>query len=90
VKEKPANSAYENAKKQRNQKQRDEKRFKLLEKLIPETEEKIKFLEEKISTEYATDYVKLEEATTEKDSLEESLLELLEEYYTLSESLGDF
>ncbi len=90
VKEKTANSAYENAKKQRNQKQRDEKRFKLLEKLIPETEEKIKFLEEKISTEYATDYVKLEEATTEKDSLEESLLELLEEYYSLAESLGDF
>jgi ATP-binding cassette subfamily F protein 3 len=88
AKEKASNTAYEDAKKQRNQKQRDEKRFKLLEKLIPETEEKIKELEEKISTEYATDYVKLEEVTSEKDSLEATLLELLEEYYSLSETVG--
>lgn len=88
VKESASLTAYADAKKQRNQKQRDEKRFKLLEKLIPETEEKIKDLEEKISTEYSTDYVKLEEATNEKDSLETTLLELLEEYYALSDSLG--
>jgi hypothetical protein len=85
--EKPSNTAYIDAKKQRNQKQKDEKRFKLLEKLIPETEEKIKLLEDKISGEYATDYVKLQEATNEKDELDAYLLEILEEYYALSDSL---
>lgn len=83
LKEKPANTAYIDAKKQRNQKQKEEKRLKLLEKLIPETEEKIKLLEDKISGEYATDYVKLQEATNEKDELDAYLLEILEEYYSL-------
>ncbi len=87
-KEKPSNTAFEDAKRLRNQKQRNEKRIKLLEKLIPETEEKIKNLENKISSEYASDYIKLEEATNEKDALENSLLELLEEYYSLSENMN--
>ena len=86
-KEKSTNTAFTDAKKMRNQKQRDEKRLKLLEKLIPETEEKIKEIEAKISTEYATDYLKLEEATAEKEALETYLLEILEEYYSLSESM---
>ncbi len=89
AKAKTTNTAYEEAKKLRNQKQRDEKRLKLLEKLIPETELKIKTLEDKISGEYATDYVKLEEATLEKDSTEEYLLEILEEYYSLSETTSE-
>jgi hypothetical protein len=88
VKEKPSNSSYEDAKRLRNQKQRDEKRFKALEKLIPETEEKIKILEDKISTEYATDYVKLSEAMAEKEELETMLLEIMEEYYQLSETVN--
>lgn len=87
IKEKATNTAFTDAKKLRNQKQRDEKRLKLLEKLIPETEEKIKSIEDKISTEYATDYLKLEEATAEKEALETYLLEILEEYYSLSESM---
>ncbi len=89
VQVKASSTAYSDAKKLRNQKQRDEKRLKLLETLIPETEEKIKTLEEKISVEYATDYVKLEEAVAEKDALSDYLLEILEEYYTLSESLTE-
>ncbi len=88
VKEKPSNTSYEDAKRLRNQKQRDEKRFKALEKLIPETEEKIKSLEDKISTEYATDYVKLSEAMAEKEELETTLLEIMEEYYQLSETVN--
>ena len=87
-KEKPSTTAHADAKKMRNQKQRDEKRFALLETLIPQTEEKIKTLEDKIQGEYSTDYQKLEEATKEKEALEETLLSLLEEYYTLAETLG--
>ena len=88
VKEKPSNSSYEDAKRLRNQKQRDEKRFKALEKLIPETEEKIKVLEDKISTEYSTDYVNLSKAMAEKEELEAFLLEIMEEYYQLSETVN--
>ena len=74
AKEKVSNTSYAEAKKARNQKQRDEKRLKLLESLIPETEAKIKTLEEKISTEYATDYIKLEEASLEKDSVNDNFV----------------
>jgi ATP-binding cassette subfamily F protein 3 len=88
TKEKISNTSYAEAKKARNQKQRDEKRLKLLESLIPETEAKIKALEEKIATEYATDYIKLEEVSLEKDSLETYLMEILDEYYTLDESIN--
>ncbi len=78
------NNAHSDAKRLRNQKQREEKRLKALETIIPQTEAEIKALEEKISGEYATDYVKLEEAVNAKDELEEKLLLLLEEYYSLS------
>ncbi len=85
---KVASSTFNDAKKARNQKQREEKRFSALQTLIPELEEKIKSLDHKISTDYATDYVELEKAINEKEESENLLLSLLEEYYALEEIYG--
>ena len=85
---KVASNSFNDAKKARNQKQREEKRFSALQTLIPELEEKIKVLDHKIATDYATDYVELEKATKEKEEAESLLLSLLEEYYSLEEIYG--
>jgi ATP-binding cassette subfamily F protein 3 len=85
---KVASNSFNDAKKARNQKQREEKRFFALQTLIPELEEKIKVLDHKIATDYATDYVELEKAINEKEEAEALLLSLLEEYYSLEEIYG--